>query len=212
MTRVKLCGITDERDLDAAVDAGADAVGVVSDVPVETPREVTPDRAADLVARIPPFVTSVLVTMPGDVAAAADLIVRVGPDAVQVHGCTPDEIATLQGRLSVPVLAAIDVADDVDEYAAHAAALVLDSTDEAGAGGTGEVHDWDRAHEQVKALDVPVVLAGGLTPENVTDAVARVEPFAVDVASGVEAVGGTKDHDAMKEFVRRATDRTEVAQ
>lgn len=212
MTRVKLCGITDERDLDAAVDAGADAVGVVSDVPVETPREVTPDRAADLVARIPPFVTSVLVTMPGDVAAAADLIVRVGPDAVQVHGCTPDEIATLQGRLSVPVLAAIDVADDVDEYAAHAAALVLDSTDEAGAGGTGEVHDWDRAHEQVKALDVPVVLAGGLTPENVTDAVARVEPFAVDVASGVEAAGGTKDHDAMKEFVRRATDRTEVAQ
>lgn len=211
MTRVKLCGITDEHDLAAAVGTGADAIGVVSEVPVETPREVTPNRAADLVARVPPFVTSVLVTMPDDAVAAADLVAQIGPDAIQVHGCTPDEVATLQERLAVPVLAAIDVADDVDEYAAHAAAIVLDSTGEAGAGGTGEVHDWDRAHELVRALDVPVVLAGGLTPVNVADAVTRVEPFAVDVSSGIESASGTKDHDAMSEFVRRATDRREVA-
>lgn len=211
MTRVKLCGITRERDLEAAVAAGSDAVGVITDVPVETPREVSRERAADLVAQVPPFVTSVLVTMPDDPDAAADLVAHVRPDTVQIHGCSPGAVAALQERLPVPVLAAVDVTDDVGAYGPHADALVLDSTDEQGAGGTGEVHDWDHARSQVDDLDVPVVLAGGLTPANVADAVARVAPFAVDVASGVESSGGRKDHDAMRRFVARATDRREVA-
>ncbi|MFB6171678.1 MAG: phosphoribosylanthranilate isomerase [Haloarculaceae archaeon] len=211
MTRVKLCGLTNERDLDAAVATGADAVGVIADVPVETPREVPVDAAADLVGRVPPLVTSVLVTMPDDAGAAADLVARIRPDALQVNGCDPETVAAIRERLSVPVLAAVDAAADVAAYADGADAVLLDSTGDRGAGGTGEVHDWDRARAQVEALDVPVVLAGGLTPTNVGDAVDRVAPFAVDVASGVEAAGGRKDHDAMQQFVRRATERREVA-
>jgi phosphoribosylanthranilate isomerase len=209
MTRVKLCGTTSERDLDAAVDAGADAVGVICDVPVETPREVSVGTARELLARVPPLVTAVLVTMPETPDEAADLAARVEPDAVQVHGQSPGDLAALRETLSVPLLAGIDAAADVAAHAAPADAVVLDSTDEQGGGGTGEVHDWDRAARLVEDLDVPVLLAGGLTPDNVADAVSRVRPFAVDVASGVEREGGVKDHDAMQRFVRSAT-RQEV--
>jgi phosphoribosylanthranilate isomerase len=209
MTRVKLCGTTSERDLDAAVDAGADAVGVICDVPVETPREVSVGTARELLARVPPLVTAVLVTMPETPDEAADLAARVEPDAVQVHGQSPGDLAALRETLSVPLLAGVDAAADVAAHAAPADAVVLDSTDEQGGGGTGEVHDWDRAARLVEDLDVPVLLAGGLTPDNVADAVSRVRPFAVDVASGVEREGGVKDHDAMQRFVRSAT-RQEV--
>jgi len=204
MTRVKLCGQTTASDLAAAVDAGADAVGVIADVSVDTPREVTVERARTLLAQVPPFVTGVLVTMPGCTEEATDLVESVDPDAVQVHGQSPDETRLLRATLDRPLVPAVDVADDVTAHAPHADAVLLDSTDEQGGGGTGEVHDWDRASDLVESLDVPVVLAGGLTPANVAAAVERVDPFAVDVASGVESAGGAKDHDAMRQFVAAA--------
>lgn len=205
MTRVKLCGTTRIEDLEAAVAAGADAVGVITGVPVETPRAVSPARAADLLARVPPLVTGVLVTMPDGPTEAADLVERTRPDALQVHGQSPDEVRSLAAAVDVPLLVAVDVEDDVAAYAGPADALLLDSTDEHGAGGTGTIHDWDRASELAAGFDVPVVLAGGLTSENVAEAVDRVDPFAVDVASGVERTGGIKDHDAMRRFTAAAT-------
>jgi phosphoribosylanthranilate isomerase len=203
MTRVKICGLTREADRDAAIAAGADALGFTVDVPVDTPREISAERAVELVADVPPFVTAVLVTMPDSVDRALELVETVEPDAVQIHSSlSPDALATLSERVEVPVLAAVGAADDdVAEYAAVADALVVDSVDEQGAGGTGETHDWERTAELVGDLDVPIVLAGGLTPENVTAAVAAVEPFAVDVASGVEAAGGETDHDAVGNFI-----------
>lgn len=208
--RTKLCGLTREADLDAVVAAGADAVGVVSAVDVDTPREVPAGRARELLDRLPPFVAGVLVTMPDGLEATLARIERTAPDAVQVHGQSPAATAALADAVDVPVLAAVDVGADVSAHAAAADAVVLDSTDERGAGGTGETHDWDRAAALVEETDAPVVLAGGLTPANVADAVERVRPFAVDVASGVERRGGVKDHDAVRAFVARATDRREV--
>lgn len=208
--RTKLCGLTREADVDAVVAAGADAVGVVSAVEVDTPREVDLARAQELLARVPPFVTGVLVTMPDGGDEAVDLVARTGADVLQVHGtsvATVDEIAT---AVDVSVLAGVDVQSDVAAYADHADAVLLDSTDEHGGGGTGETHDWERAATIVETLEVPVVLAGGLTPENVADAVDRVRPFAVDVASGVEHRGGIKDHEAVRAFVAHATGRREV--
>jgi len=211
-TRVKICGLTNERDRSAAVRAGADALGFIADVPVDTPREVSPERATTLVSGAPPFVSTVLVTMPESVADAVTLQERVGADALQVHsGLSPEELEGLGERVDAAVIGAVDAGDvDADAYAAASDALLVDSTDEEGAGGTGRTHDWERTRRLVERAETPVVLAGGLTPENVADAVEAVEPFAVDTATGVEREGGRKDHDAVAAFVRRA-ERQEVS-
>ncbi|MFP8954302.1 phosphoribosylanthranilate isomerase [Natrialbaceae archaeon A-arb3/5] len=208
MTRVKICGLTTEDDLETAVDAGADAVGVISDVSVDTPREVSPDRAAELFASAPPFVTTVLVTMPADAEDAVELVESVEPDAVQLHGeFDAAELDRLRERVSSQVVLALS-ADDVStakRYDEVVDALLVDTPAEGGGGGTGRTHDWEQTREAIADLESPVVLAGGLTPENVADAVETVEPFGVDVASGVEADGGVKDPAAVRSFVDRAT-------
>jgi len=159
MTRVKLCGITNEDDRDAAVAAGADAVGFIVDVAVDTPREVTVETATDLVDGLPPFVSSVLVTMPDAVEDALALQQEVRADAIQVHGTLPPEyVGGLRARADAAVLAAVGPDDDVAAYADHADALLVDSVDEDGGGGTGETHDWERTCEIVSAVDGPVVL------------------------------------------------------
>lgn len=207
MTRVKICGITRPEDRDAAVTAGADAVGIISGVPVDTPREVDSETAVDLVAGVAPLVTSVLVTMGEAVQPLARRVETVRPDAVQVHdGLTPTELGALRRRVDAKVIAVVEAeAGDVEAYAETADALLVDSVDAEGGGGTGETHDWERTREIVASLSVPVVLAGGLTPENVTEAVETVDPFAVDVASGVASGDGSKNHDAVRQFVTRAT-------
>ncbi|NLV11976.1 phosphoribosylanthranilate isomerase [Haloarcula argentinensis] len=213
MTRVKLCGVTDSADRDAVVTAGADAVGVIHGVPVDTPREVDEGTAERLTDGVPPFVTSVLVTMPTTVQEAVRRIDRVEPDAVQVHdGLSPAEVGALDNRITQDIVAVVEAdAPAIEDYATHADALLVDSVDADGGGGTGETHDWERTRDLVDSLDVPIVLAGGLTPENVGEAVETVAPFAVDVASGVESAGGTKDHDAVGRFVRNAKRASEGA-
>jgi len=207
--RVKICGVTSERDRDAVVNAGADAVGLIAGVDVDTPREITPERAARLASGTPPFVSTVLVTMPDGPGDAADLVERVRPDAIQVHVSEPDTLAEIATRVPVRVLAAVDAADDrLGAYADAADALLVDALDEDGAGGTGDTTDWNRARAVVDALEAPVVLAGGLTPGNVREAATTVRPFGVDVASGVERGGGQKDHDAVRSFVGRAREAT----
>lgn len=206
-TRVKICGLTDPADITGAVRAGADAVGVVSDVPVDTPREVDPERAAELLADVPPFVAGTLVTMTDDAERAIELVERVDPDAIQIHG-RPDPAACEEIQAAGADLLLSVGADDlegIDRYEGAVEALVVDSTDEDGAGGTGRTHDWERTRAATAPLETPVVLAGGLTPDNVTDAVRTVEPFAVDVASGVESEPGRKDSAAVEAFVQRAT-------
>jgi phosphoribosylanthranilate isomerase len=203
MVRAKVCGLTRETDVQAAVDAGADAVGFVAKVDVDTHRELEPARAEQLIESVPPFVTSVLVTMPDTAAEAVTLAELVGADAVQVHGLAPEDCTIAAMNFHGPVVAAVSTAE-VAAYAHAADALLVDTPSEAGGGGTGETHDWTATRDAIEGLDTPVVLAGGLTPENVTEAIETVDPFAVDVASGVEAADGTKDHDAVCAFVTRA--------
>lgn len=207
MTRVKICGITEREDLDAVVDAGTDAVGLTVDVPVDTPREIDSAQAVELARATPPFVTTVLVTMPETPEAAVDLAARVQPDVVQIHGhLTPGDLAYLSAKIHGDVVKAVSP-KDAPAYDTVADALLVDSLDETGAGGTGDAHDWDRTRELVETLSSPIVLAGGLTADNVADAVETVRPFAVDVASGVESRPGRKDPDAVRSFVRRAGGR-----
>lgn len=208
MTRVKLCGLARPEDVDAAVDAGADAVGFVSDVPVDTPREVAPERVPELAERVPPFVTTVLVTMPETPERAIGIAEEVSSDVLQLHGGMDVEgLERVAESVDARVVKVVD-AEAVDEaarYADVADALLVDSAGESGAGGTGRTHDWERTRDLVADLGVPVILAGGLTPENVAEAVETVGPFAVDVSSGVEAEPGAKDHGALRAFVENAT-------
>lgn len=214
MARVKICGITRGADLEAAVEAGADAVGFVADVSVESPREVDVATAAELVADVPPFVSSVLVTMGDSPDRVVDTARTVRPDVLQVHGTfDAEQLGYLRSETGTKLVVAVNSSDherarDID---AAADAILVDSTTDEHAGGTGRTHDWDATHELVQELRSPVVLAGGLTPENVTEAIRIVEPFGVDVASGVEQSGGIKDHMAVSTFVQNAERMPEVS-
>ncbi|MFC7073292.1 phosphoribosylanthranilate isomerase [Halovenus rubra] len=211
-TRVKICGLTNGSDRDAAIRAGADALGFIVDVPVDTPRELSPEQAATLVSGAPPLANTVLVTMPESVTDAVALHERIGADTLQIHGgLTPAELAQLTDRVDAAVIGVVDVHDeDVMAVTDVVDAVLVDSTDADGAGGTGDTHDWERTRQLVDRAETPVLLAGGLTPENVGRAVKTVEPFAVDTATGVERTDGHKSHDAIATFVRRAT-RPEVS-
>jgi phosphoribosylanthranilate isomerase len=205
-TRIKICGLTREADVDEAIEAGADALGFV--LYPKSPRHVDADRAAALAARLPPFVTPVLLLVnasPSEVRRAADAV----PQALlQFHGDETPEACVAAGR---PFLRAARMADDLDllDFAARfstAQALLLDAYVE-GFGGGGKVFDWSRIPPSVP---LPVVLSGGLSPANVTDGVLRVRPWAVDVSSGVEVSYGQKSGPLMRRFckaVREADQR-----
>jgi len=196
-TRIKICGLTRVEDVDAAVAAGADALGFVFYPP--SPRYVTPQRAAELVARIPPFVDVVGLFVneaPETVRAACDALPI---NVLQFHG---DEDAAYCRQFARPYLRAARVRPGVDlvEFARsfpESRGLLLDAFVE-GYGGGGHVFDWALIPAGLPGF---LVLSGGLTAENVGDAVRRVRPAAVDVSSGVEMSKGIKDHAKIAAFV-----------
>jgi phosphoribosylanthranilate isomerase len=196
-TRIKICGLTRPGDVDAAVAAGADAVGFV--FYPQSARYVSPGVAAALARRLPPFVSAVGLFVNASVAEIEATLTEVPLDLLQFHGDeTPEECA----RWRRPYLKAARMRPDVDllQYAASfatARALLLDAFVETRGGG-GETFDWSLIPS---GLPLPFVLAGGLNPENVGEAVRRVRPAAVDVSSGVETAKGVKDPRRMAAFV-----------
>lgn len=212
MTRVKLCGITSAAARDAAVAAGADALGFLVEVTVESPRQITANEAAELIDGVPPFVSTVLVTMAADGQRLRTLVDQTGCDTIQLHGeWAPTELRSVVPSLPVSVLVATTPTSRTAVEAGEVAdGLLVDALDENGAGGTGRTPDWDAARDLVRHADAPVVLAGGLTPANVQAALEAVEPYGVDVSSGIEDDSGAKSPAAMQAFVRRATDELEA--
>ncbi len=200
--RVKVCGITNREDLEAAVDAGADALGFVVDVPA-SPRNISLDRARDFVEATPPFVQSVLVSVFDTVDQLETLCSCVAPDAVQVAGTLARDAIGEQLR-GIRVIQAIAVNDEVDvlPFAVHCDAVLTDSCVPGAHGGTGKPHNWNvsRAIRELIA-PTPLILAGGLTPGNVRAAIKTVRPYAVDVSSGVEARAGVKDPAKIRAFI-----------
>lgn len=198
--RVKICGITTVEDALAAVEAGAHALGFMF---APSPRQVTPEQAAAIIGALPPFVQTVGVFVDGDVEA---VLARCPLDAVQFHGEeTPSAIARIKqvrrikacrigARCDLELLAAYtDVAD----------AFHLDARVSGLAGGTGQSFPWPLAQE-ARRFGRPIILAGGLSPENVADAIEAGRPDAVDVSSGVEASPGRKDPERVRRFVAAA--------
>ena len=202
-TAVKICGITRVEDALAAAHLGAAAVGLVFYSP--SPRYIEPDAAAQIVRALPPFVTPVGLFVDAPEDEVRTVARRSHVQLLQFHGGeTPDYC----GRFELPYMKAVRVRPGVDllQYARdfhQAKALLLDAFQEGLHGGTGAVFDWSLIPQ---ALPVPVVLSGGLTPENVRDAIRLVKPFAVDVSSGVEVRKGIKDAQRIAAFMRGVRD------
>ena len=198
-TRVKICGITRVEDAVSAVSAGADAIGLVFYAP--SPRAVSIAQAQQIVAAMPPFVSVVGLFVNAPQTEIESVLSKVRLDILQYHG---DETAHDCEQINLPYYKAIRVKADTNllQYEAEfksAKALLLDTFSEAAVGGTGQVFDWKLIP---KNMTKPVILAGGLTAENVADAIQQVRPYAVDVSGGVEATKGIKDAAKIAAFMQ----------
>jgi len=200
-TRVKICGITRVEDALAAAVFGADAIGLI--FAEASPRCVTAEQARAIVVALPPFmsVAGLFVDAPADYIR--EVLGQVPIGLLQFHGREAPEECRQFGH---PYIKAVRMVPDVDITAearryAQAAGLLLDAYDPQLAGGTGATFDWSRVPPD---LGLPVILAGGLTPENVARAIEAVQPYAVDVSSGVEQSQGIKDAAKIAAFIRNA--------
>ena len=195
-TRIKICGLRAAADVDAAVQAGADALGLV--FYAKSPRAVTLDQACALVGRLPPFVTPVGLFVNAEPAVIEAALRAIPSLLLQFHG---DESPADCERWGRPYLRAVAVSGETDlldcaRRHPHAQALLLDAPVE-GYGGGGKVFDWSLLKTSVPC---PVVLSGGLNADNVADGIRRVRPWAVDVSSGVEISRGVKSPDLIRRF------------
>ena len=198
-TAVKICGITRPEDALAAARAGAHAVGLVFYAP--SPRHVTPARAAEIIRVLPPFVTTVGLFVDAGAEEVSSTLAEAPVGLLQFHGGETPEFCRQFKR---PYVKAVRVKPGVDllQYARDfydAKALLLDAYVEGLHGGSGAAFDWSLIP---RGLPLPVILSGGLTPENVMDAVRRVRPSAVDVSSGVESAKGIKDAQKIAAFIK----------
>jgi phosphoribosylanthranilate isomerase len=198
-TRVKVCGITRVEDALAAVKHGCDAIGLV--FYEKSPRHIPVQRAAEIVAALPPFVCTVGLFVDASETDVHVVLKAVGLDVLQFHG---NESPAYCAQFGIPYLKAVRVRPETNlvQYAtdyAEAKALLLDAYAEGVPGGTGQVFDWGLIPTD---LSMPVILAGGLNPANVAEAIRRVRPYAVDVSGGVEREKGIKDADKIAAFMR----------
>lgn len=205
MVRVKICGITNLKDAMAACEYGADALGFI--FYEKSPRYITPASVISIIKELPPFISKVGVFVNEPVEKVRQIKVLTGIDVVQLHG---DETPEMCDSVGDEVIKAFKVGEegrlfgsrgfDISRY--KVSAYLLDTYKVGLHGGTGETFDWDIAIEAKEFGRL--ILAGGLTPENISEAVKKVRPYAVDVASGVEKSPGIKDLKKVKEFVERA--------
>lgn len=197
--RVKICGITTAQDAHRAVGYGADALGFV--FAPDSPRRVSVAMARQIISTLPPFVTTVGVFVNETVDGVREVRREAGVDLVQLHG---DESPEAVSALGPSVIKAIRIRggesfDGIERYEPRA--FLLDAHDDAAYGGTGLRFDWDLAQW---VEDVPMLIAGGLTPDNVGEAIRATRPYGVDVSTGVEHEPGRKDPAKMQAFIQNA--------
>lgn len=198
MVRVKICGITRLTDAQLAAALGAHALGFIF-FP-KSPRAVTPDQARHIIRLLPPFVLTVGVFVDEKAATVREIAQYAGLDWLQLHGNESPDYCRSLGRRVIKAfrVAGPESLAQLTDYRDWAQAFLLDTYKPGVAGGTGETFDWHLARQAAKCG--PIVLAGGLTPKNVAQAIAAAQPVAVDVASGVEAAPGKKDPGRLKAF------------
>jgi phosphoribosylanthranilate isomerase len=208
--KVKICGITNEKDLKMVCNMGADAVGFVVGVP-SSPRNLKLERAEKLIKLVPIFVKSVVVIVPKTIEETLAVYERLKPDAIQIHGEEILNAEILREKLfDASLIRALSVkSKETVENAIKESkvfdAVLLDSCLPGKYGGTGMVHDWEVSkHVRETIHPKPLILAGGLNPENVESAIQTVKPYAVDVSTGVESKPGVKDPEKVEAFIKNA--------
>jgi len=200
-TRVKICGITRPQDAEFVTEMGADAIGLV--FYSASPRAVTVAQASQIVASLPPFVSVVALFVNAAVSEVEACLASLPVDILQFHG---DESPDYCVQFGLPYMKAIRMREDTDlkELAKqyhHASALLLDSYQAGVPGGTGRVFDWS----MIDTIDKPIILAGGLTVDNVASAIKQVQPYAVDVSGGVEGDKGIKEKTMIEAFMQEVS-------
>jgi len=200
MMKIKICGFTNAEVARAAAFAGADAIGLVFYEP--SPRNVSIDIAREIVAALPPFVNRVGLFVNANPNQIDEVLCEVSLDTLQFHG---DETPLDCAQYHLPFYKAVRVTEttDIQQVATKfsaASALLLDAFNPTAYGGTGEAFDWSLAKVDI---DLPIILAGGLTEKNVIEAIAQVNPYAVDASSGVESAKGVKDIDKIRRFISK---------
>ena len=200
--KVKICGITNVGDALMACEFGADLIGVV--VSEESKRKISFEKAKEILDSVPENVLTVVVTTSTDANELQRIADEIKPRIIQLHGEVSEDL-----KLNVKLTKSISVEKGLDyiEYMKKYEFVdffLLDSKVKGIVGGTGVTHDWNISKEIVGASEKPVFLAGGLNPDNVKEAIEKVKPYGVDVASGVEKEIGKKDLEKVREFIRRA--------
>ena len=199
MTKVKICGFTNAENARDAAIAGVDAIGLV--FYNKSPRNVDIQRAREIVSALPPFVNRVGLFVNANPSFIDEVLCEVPLDTLQFHGdevagdCTQYQMPFIKSLRVTPKTNVVQLADNFSE----ASALLLDSHNPNSYGGTGEVFDWMLARVNI---DLPIILAGGLNSENVSEAISQVNPYAVDASSGVESSPGMKDIDKILAFIQ----------
>lgn len=199
-TRVKVCGITDLAEAQAIVDMGVDALGFI--FVRSSPRYITPEKARAIISSLPPFVDAVGVFLDDDAVVVNEVVQQCGLTVIQLHG---SESPSYCQAMSRPVVKAFRVKEealpDLEPYRHVVKGFLLDTYRSGQAGGTGETFNWGVVRQL--NLPGPLILAGGLTPDNVSSAILQVHPFAVDVNSGVEISPGRKDITAVGRLMEK---------
>ena len=207
MVKIKICGITNHQDASMAVALGVDALGFIF---AQSPRQVTPEKAQDIVSTLPPFVQTVGVFVNEDPGRIKEVMQRCSLDLIQLHG---DETPNVCNELMPHSIKAFQLKSEsslekIRPYCGKTRAFLFDTYSKDKRGGTGETFDWDLAIKG-KELGVPVILSGGLNPSNIGKAISTVMPYAVDVNSGIEESPGKKDPVLMKELVKTIIRRSQ---
>jgi phosphoribosylanthranilate isomerase len=201
MVKVKICGITNPEDAQAVVDCGADALGFVFFK--DSPRYISPVRAAAIIRKLPSFVQTVGVFVNEPAEEIDKTVLECGIDLIQLHGDESPESCALSRRTIKAIrVKSLESLSSLEAFSDLVSAFLLDAYAPDKLGGTGLIFNWDIAKEAKQFGRI--ILAGGLTPDNVAEAVRFVRPYAVDVSSGVELSKGKKDHRKVRLFIERA--------
>jgi phosphoribosylanthranilate isomerase len=201
MIKIKICGITNLEDAEAAIDLGADALGFV--FYQKSPRSISPAEAASIISKLPPFISTIGVFVDESPGEIQKIVEKTGSGIVQLHGNEPPESCRMPVKIIKGIrVESIESLEPLAIYRDLVSAFLLDTYAPHTPGGTGQVFNWEIAIQAKKFGRV--ILAGGLNPENISEAVSLVKPYAVDVSSGIELNKGKKDHQKMKLFIERA--------